>query len=178
LCVQIDLTRIDDEALNFDEELSLGPERLDEDQVAGTVHVRLKGSVRNLAGRYRVDGSIEGSGKLLCSRCLTPVPWRLDESFAAEFRSGSDAPGEGEFEIDDDELDVSFLRGELLDLNDVATEQLMLALPMRVVCDEACAGLCPQCRGNRNVEGACRCEPEVDPRWEALRTLSGRDNAN
>jgi len=178
VCVQIDLTRIDDEALNFDEELTLDPERLDENQVAEAVRVRLHGIVRNISGRYRLDGSIEGAGKLLCTRCLAPVPWRVKEEFSAVFRPGADAPGEGEFEIEDSELDVSFLGGELLDLNDVAAEQLMLALPMRIVCDEACAGLCPQCGGNRNVEGACRCEPEVDPRWDELRGLSDRGSAN
>jgi uncharacterized protein len=176
--VQIDLTRIEDDPLSFDEKLRLDPQRLDENQVADGVSVRLRGIVRNLAGRYRMEGSIEGTGNLLCTRCLAPVPWRVEEEFSAEFRPRGDSPGEGEFEIEDDELDVSFIGGELLDLEDVAAEQLMLALPMRIVCDEACAGLCPQCGGNRNVEGACRCEPEVDPRWEALRGLSGSGTAN
>jgi uncharacterized protein len=178
VCVQIDLSRIDDEPMSFDEELRLEPERLDEDQVAEAVCVRLRGIVRNIAGRFRLDGSIEGTGKLLCTRCLAPVQWQLDEEFSAEFRLGAEGANEGEFEIDDDELDLSFLGEGLLDLNDVAAEQLMLALPMRIVCDEACAGLCPQCGGNRNVEGACRCEPEVDPRWDALRALSDRSSPN
>ena len=47
-------------------------------------------------------------------------------------------------------------------------------MPMRVVCSENCAGLCATCRGNRNIEGACTCDPEVDPRWEALRGVKGR----
>ena len=67
---------------------------------------------------------------------------------------------------------------EVLDLSDMAAEQVLLALPMRVVCAEECAGLCPQCGGNRNLEGACRCEPETDPRWAALRDIVGGETAN
>ena len=66
----------------------------------------------------------------------------------------------------------------MLELSDVAAEQVLLALPMRIICDEACAGLCPRCGNNRNVEGACRCEPEVDPRWDAIRGLADRGTAN
>jgi uncharacterized protein len=176
--VKIDLSRIDDEPLSFDEKLSLSPDRLDEDQVAGEMEVRLVGSVRPMGGRFLVDGSIEATGDLSCSRCLTPVPWRIEDRFSVEYRSGADSPGEGEFVIEEDELDVSFLDSHQLDLSDLAAEQISLALPMRIVCDSDCAGLCPRCGANRNVEGACSCPTEIDPRWEALRGVSGGSPAN
>ena len=37
-----------------------------------------------------------------------------------------------------------------------------------------CAGLCPNCGVDRNVE-SCSCETESsDPRWDALRELGGK----
>lgn len=176
--MKLDLSRIETEPLCFDEKLGLPPGRLDEDQVAGEVEVRLKGTVRSVDGRYLAEGAVSASGDLLCSRCLAAVPWQMEESFSAEYRAGSEAPGQGEFAIEDEELDVSFLEGHELDLADVAAEQVMLALPMRIVCDEGCAGLCPKCSANRNVEGACRCEPETDPRWDALKGVAGTSTAN
>jgi uncharacterized protein len=176
--VKIDLSRIDDEPLSFDEKLSLPPDRLDEDQVAGALEVCLVGTVRPVGGRFVVDGTLQATGDLACSRCLKPVQWRIEDRFAVEYRSGADAPGEGEFAIEEDELDVSFLNGHELDLADVAAEQVSLALPMRIVCDESCAGLCPKCGANRNVEGACSCPSEIDPRWEALRGMSGGSPTN
>jgi uncharacterized protein len=176
--VKIDLSRIENEPHSFNEKLTLPPDRLDEDQVAGALEVCLAGTARRVGSRFAVDGTIEASGNLMCSRCLKPVPWRVEDRFSSEYRSGADAPGEGEFVIEEDELDVSFLDGHELDLSDVAAEQVSLALPMRIVCDESCAGLCPKCGANRNVEGACSCPSEVDPRWEALRGLSGGSPTN
>lgn len=176
--MKLDLSRIENEPLRFDEKLSLPPDRLDEDQVAGQVEVRLEGTVRPVGGRYLAEGTVIAAGDLLCSRCLAPVPWRMEESFSAEYRSGSEAPGEGEFAVEEEELDVAFLNSHELDLSDVAAEQVTLSMPMRIVCDEGCAGLCPRCSANRNVEGACRCEPETDPRWDGLRNVVGSGSAN
>lgn len=176
--MKIDLSRIESEPLGFDETLPLDPDRLDRDQVAGEVKVRLVGTIRPVGGGFVVDGTFQASGPLVCSRCLAQVPWQIEDTFTAEYRPGVQAPGEGEFEIDNDELDVAFLTDSILDLEDVAAEQVSLALPMRIVCDESCAGLCPHCGADRNVEGACRCEAEIDPRWEALRNLSGGGTAN
>ena len=176
--MKLSLSLIDKEPLAFDETLTLPADRLDEDQVAGEIVVRLVGTARRVDSRYRVDGRIEARGDLACTRCLEPVPWRFEDAFSAEYRIAADDPGEGDFEIPGDELDVSFLDGPDLELADLAAEQVMLGLPMRIVCDESCAGLCPRCGANRNREGACRCEPEVDPRWQTLRDLAGRGGSN
>jgi len=176
--VKLDLSSVDKEPISFDERLTLPPERLDEDQVAGEMTARISGTARPAAGGYLVEGSIEASGQLFCARCLGSVPWRLEDGFSVEYRVAAQAPGEGEFPIADDELEVSFLVGHELELDDLAAEQIILALPMRIVCDEACAGLCPRCGANRNREGACRCEPETDERWQALRDLAGERTTN
>ncbi|MBD3871697.1 MAG: DUF177 domain-containing protein, partial [Acidobacteria bacterium] len=51
---------------------------------------------------------------------------------------------DAELGLNEDELDVAFLEGDTLDFAELAAEQILLALPMRVVCDESCAGLCPR----------------------------------
>ena len=66
---------------------------------------------------------------------------------------------------------MSFLEGNEIDLLELAAEQILLTLPMRILCDEACAGLCPTCGANRNAGTACDCQPEIDPRWQALASL-------
>jgi uncharacterized protein len=175
--VKIDLSEIDNEPLSFDESLQLAPQRLDESQVLGSVSVRLSGAVRSTGGAVFVDGRYQAEASLVCARCLQPVAWQVSDDFALEYRSQPASPPE-EVELEGGDMDVSFVLGESLDLEDVAAEQVLLALPMRIVCDEKCAGLCPQCGANRNLEGACSCDPEVDPRWEALRGLKGRDTAN
>jgi uncharacterized protein len=47
----------------------------------------------------------------------------------------------------------------------------LLAIPMKPLCREGCAGLCPTCGRNLN-QGPCDCPPQVlDPRLSGLRKL-------
>src|SRR6266404_3874944 len=50
-------------------------------------------------------------------------------------------------------------------------EQLLLALPLKVICQSDCRGLCPNCGANLNHED-CRCETHAtDPRMAPLARL-------
>lgn len=124
-------------------------------------------------GGYLVDGSMEAEGALVCSRCLVAVPWKQNDQFSVELRHPLDAAHD-EIELGQDDLDVVFITDDQLDVVGLAAEQVMLNLPMRILCQPECAGLCPRCGANNNQDGSCQCEPEVDPRWEALRGLEGR----
>jgi len=47
----------------------------------------------------------------------------------------------------------------------VLLEQVLLAVPLKIVCKADCKGLCPSCGRNRNLE-TCDCaEKNEDPRW-------------
>ena len=68
-------------------------------------------------------------------------------------------------------MTTPYLTGELLDLDRWAHDALLLAMPLRVLCREECAGLCPTCGTDLN-NGSCDCVVEtVDDRWSALRDL-------
>jgi uncharacterized protein len=57
----------------------------------------------------------------------------------------------------------------ILDLAPLLREEAILAVPMGVLCQPDCAGLCPQCGQNWN-EGPCDCEQDdIDPRLAVLR---------
>ena len=56
-------------------------------------------------------------------------------------------------------------------LADVLKEQVLLALPLKVICQSDCRGLCPSCGANLNHE-ECRCEThKSDPRLAPLARL-------
>jgi uncharacterized protein len=51
-------------------------------------------------------------------------------------------------------------------------EQILLAVPARMLCREDCKGICPDCGIDRNT-GECNCVTnEIDPRWAALKNLT------
>ena len=59
----------------------------------------------------------------------------------------------------------------ILDLTEAIRQYRVMALPMKPLCREECAGLCPTCGKNLNT-GPCDCPAnEIDPRWAKLLKL-------
>ena len=171
--MKIDISKLEHEPLSFDQKLQVEAERLGTDEVAGPISVHLSGEVRPRGEIYSISGRCSADGPLACSRCLEPVTWTVEEEFSFEYRLPTSAPLDDEAGLDEADLDVAFLQGEELDLAELAAEQVLLAMPMRILCETSCAGLCPRCGANLNQVDDCGCEPEVDPRWEALADLAG-----
>jgi DUF177 domain-containing protein len=171
--LKVDLSALEHEPLRFEEKFQLEPDRLDSEQVAGPVTVSITGEVRPHGEGYTVTGHCQGKGPLHCSRCLEAVPWTVDEEFSIEYRQALTTLLDTEIDLDEADLDISFLEGNELDLAALAAEQVFLAMPMRIVCHPDCAGLCTRCGANLNNDNDCGCEPEVDPRWSAFADLMG-----
>jgi uncharacterized protein len=136
--------------------------------------VDLTADVHKDAQKVRLVGRVVATLELDCSRCLEPFTVPVDARFDLLFLPVSINTGEGEREVEEDDLGVSFYKDEVIDLADVIREQLYLALPMKPLCREDCQGLCPVCGTNRN-RATCACQPAwVDPRFDALRKLKER----
>jgi uncharacterized protein len=122
----------------------------------------------------RVKGRVATSLELSCARCLEPVEQDVEREFDLLYRPlGADA-GRDEMSITDAEAEISYYQGEGIQLEDVVREQLLLAAPLKVTCQENCKGLCPHCGKNLN-EGQCDCTVEVEePRWSALKEIRGK----
>jgi uncharacterized protein len=58
--------------------------------------------------------------------------------------------------------------GREIDLSEAVRQYILLAMPMKPLCREDCAGLCPRCGCNRNID-SCDCSDSgVDPRFAVL----------
>jgi uncharacterized protein len=126
---------------------------------------------RQEAGRYRVAGHLAGEIELTCSRCLEPFTLPVATDFDLRYVPRTENVGEGEKEVEEDDLATAFYSDEQIDLGHLIMEQFQLALPMKPLCDEACKGLCPQCGTNLNT-GACDCSQTwEDPRLAALKNI-------
>jgi uncharacterized protein len=71
----------------------------------------------------------------------------------------------------DEELSTPYLEGSRLDLSAWARDAIALALPETILCRPDCAGLCPECGRDLNLEPHTHEHVEVDPRWSALEKL-------
>jgi len=121
--------------------------------------------------RFRLVGSARTELELSCSRCLEPFRMPFEGTFDVRYLPASELTTEDEREVAEEDLDTSYYRDDQLDLNELLREQFYLALPMKPLCRDECAGLCPHCGTNLN-DGKCRCTSDwVDPRLEPLKGL-------
>ncbi len=131
---------------------------------------------RNTIKDIRIAGELSTSLELPCARCLEAVLEKVEHKFDLLYRpQGADA-GREELSVTGAEAEVSYYQEGGLELEDLAREQVLLSLPLRVICGEACKGLCAHCGANLNL-GECSCaEPEEDPRWSALKDIRSKMN--
>jgi uncharacterized protein len=124
-----------------------------------------------LDGQIRIAGDIQTKVELVCARCLEPVVDEVNRSFDLFYSPIPKNERPEEARLKDDDAEIGFFEGEGIFLADVLREQVLLALPMKVICRSDCRGLCPNCGANLNHE-ACRCETHAtDPRLAPLARL-------
>ena len=121
-----------------------------------------------------VTGNLDTIVRCECSRCLVQFEYPLMMNIEDEFFLTRDPvsglplppPTEpGAFLIDENHI---------LDLGEAVRQYKIIALPMKPVCREDCAGLCPHCGRNLNFE-TCECPPAPpDARWAPLLALRAK----
>lgn len=113
---------------------------------------------------------MKGSGKLTvempCDRCLKPVRERLMLSFEEELLS-PELPREEE---------SSYLSGYELDTETFLNSEILVNMPVKVLCKPDCKGICRVCGRDLN-EGECGCDTFVpDPRMAAIKDIFYANN--
>jgi uncharacterized protein len=127
---------------------------------------------------FRLVGNVRTTLELPCGRCLEPFTLPVDASFDLRYQPHAANSGEGEREIEEDDLSTAFYENETIDLGELMREQFYLALPMKPLCGENCLGLCTLCGTNLNRE-TCSCRRDwEDPRLAVLKVLKKPDAAS
>ncbi|MBI3914351.1 MAG: DUF177 domain-containing protein [Chloroflexi bacterium] len=146
-------------------------ERLDPDitplsTLDGTIQM-----IRTPTGVY-VRGNLHCSAELVCARCLDPFSMPLHIPLDEEFQSIVDIATGATLPVEpDDELATQIDDRHTLDLTEVLRQDILLALPPFPICRTNCAGLCPACGKNQNIEKCNHPEEKIDPRLQVLEQL-------
>lgn len=141
-------------------------------EFAAPIRIRLR--AERIGEMVEVDGGVESSLRLACDRCLRQFLSPLQSVFSltyAQITAAADGSGPHPEPVEAEEGGLMGFYGDAIDLRDGIQEQVILALPLRSLCSEACRGLCPQCGADLN-QGACRCSPaRADSAFAALAKL-------
>jgi uncharacterized protein len=101
-----------------------------------------------------------------CARCLEPISDEIEVRFQELFVYD-------DLDVDpDEELEVSTLRHDLVDLEPLLRDAVVLALPFQPLCQDDCPGLCPECGARLADDPDHGHDEPVDPRWAALSALA------
>ncbi len=117
-------------------------------------------------GKARIEGSAKVVLKMNCDRCLKEV----NEEISLDFFREVFAPDELA-EGTDEKSDQTFMEGYQLNVEDLINNEILLSLPMKVLCRSDCKGICTMCGKNLN-KGECGCDTFIpDPRMAMIKDI-------
>jgi uncharacterized protein len=126
--------------------------------------------LRKVRDAVYVEGTLSTEARGECCRCLEIARLRIQGEFRYIFLPEPETQAE-EMELSRDDLDCVYYREEAIDLDPVIYEQIMLQVPMKMLCRDECRGLCASCGANLNRD-ACSCPPRGgDERLAVLKRL-------
>lgn len=88
-------------------------------------------------GLVTVKAAVKGEVALSCARCQGEAEFSFSHKF---------------------EEDITGAASGILDLTELIEGEIVAQIPIRVLCDEGCKGLCQFCGKDLNL-GGCDCEP-------------------
>ncbi len=127
-------------------------------------------TAERVGAEIRIVGTLTTRAECPCSRCLETARLTISRPFDLFFRERDAAmfDEDEEVELEEEDTRTAFFTGTKLAIADVLREQVLLALPMKVLCRVDCKGLCPVCGMNLN-SGTCTCSrEEFSPHMDVL----------
>ena len=123
--------------------------------------------IMNLGGKkLEVEGKACLTLAIPCARCLEPVPVELEFDIVRAIDLN-----ESEEERVVDLEEQPYVNGYNLDVDQLVCDELILNLPMKVLCSEDCKGICNRCGTNLNHE-TCDCDVRsLDPRMAVIQDI-------
>ncbi len=124
--------------------------------------VEVKGSVTNTGNGFLVQATVDFEYRGICARCLEPLVRRETVTVNEQFTSDRESADAGT---------LFYFSGDFIVLDECVREQVLLSIPMKILCSENCRGICPECGKNLN-QGVCMClPPNPDPQFTKLKSL-------
>jgi uncharacterized protein len=149
-------------------------------EISGDVASKVCGEVKLLRTNrgILVRGTLYTWIQATCSRCLSLFECPLTLNIEEEYFPVIDVVSGVSLSIPEEPGYFTIDGYHILDLTEAVRQYALLAKPMKPLCHEDCAGLCPGCGHNLN-QGPCNCLPqEADPRWSELSKLALANHSN
>lgn len=178
--MEILIDKISEEGLDFEFEKSVKTFPVLAEMVANgecefAAPIRTALRVLRIGDMVEMDGDIETSVRLPCSRCLQPFQISLASHFALTYmRRATDGLKDTEpqeVELSTEDMGIVYFQGEKINLKNTIQEQVIMEFPLKALCKQDCKGLCPRCGADLN-EDPCDCDRRSSPgKFAVLKNL-------
>ena len=126
--------------------------------------------ITKTSGTVFIKGNFSALIDADCSRCLERTRLTICSNFTYTLIPVK-AEQKEEIELKPEELEISSYQGDFIDLAPIICEQIILQIPIKILCREECKGLCQRCGTNLNA-ASCQCEKDVrDTRMAVLKNF-------
>lgn len=141
--MKIDLTELlQNDGNEADIKTSLGSDKIETDSLVLTQPIQVKVHLTNTGNSVLVNGSLTTEIELECSRCLKsfkqPITVKLEEEYSP---AALEHHGKGETELTASDFVYPIEKDNSLDLKEMIRQNLLLALPIRPLCQPDCQGI-------------------------------------
>jgi len=148
-------------------ESQLAPEALDLDTARFVDPIDIQVLWDRRGNQVCMQFQVSAHQQAQCDRCLDDVRIAVAGQVGIVVQFRDTVPPE----MDDPDYRVVLATDVEIDFTTDLRDAILLAVPVKILCDEDCKGLCPECGQNWN-HGTCDCATVVvTPQWEALRKL-------
>lgn len=169
--MRIELDKLEEQGGRFAQVYEVSELPLDDMEVSLLEPASVSGRMRWDGKEVVLRGKLHAKVEVVCGRCLKPVELPITAEFNERFVRAVSWAAEEQHELQTEDLNIAVFDGEGIELDDLVREELLLAVPVNVLCREDCKGLCPSCGIDRNLS-SCQCDSSnVDSRWQALKEL-------
>ena len=155
--MRIELDGLEEQGGKFSRVYEVDDLPLDEEEVRLVEPAEIQGHARRVGTEVELRGRVTARLEVTCGRCLNPVEVPISTGFTERFVRAVSWAADEQHELQEEDLNVSVFDGAGIELDDLAREEILLAVPANVLCRDDCRGLCPTCGNDRN-QGDCQCE--------------------
>ena len=139
-------------------------------------NVKVNGKFSRVAEDVYFLGDIDTFLKVTCTRCLKsfslPVRNKIKVHFVPRMEELS--PG-CEVEVKDSDVEKEVYQDGRIDLSNSLRDQILLDVPLIILCREDCKGICLVCGNDLNLN-QCKCQDDtnIDSRFAVLKILKDK----
>lgn len=114
----------------------------------------------------RIETVIDLTLLIPCDRCLEDVEYSMNITINKEIDMN-----ESEMDRIQSLDELCYIQESSLDVEKLVYNEILVHLPMKVLCNENCKGICNRCGANLNSQ-TCNCDTtELDPRMSKIRDI-------